>query len=294
MKHSLALPPFDAIQAVLASARTGSFSAAAVALNITHGAVSRRIGVVERWAGTRLFTRHGRGVRLTVEGERLAARIEMAVAMIEDGRAGRHGEPELDTVRIGVVHSFARLWLMPNLAVLEGDPPDLRIEPEVEHRHMTLSDARIAIRLGQGAWPGVVSEPLFTEKLQPVAGGHIAEALGPSPSPEQILALPLIHDATEDGWRLWLSTLGVAYERRAKDRILPGYDLTLLAVAAGAGVALSRDPYGQDVRARLGLAAIHPHRVENPQRFHIVTRPGPRHDAVDRLVDRIRRRAELR
>lgn len=287
MDHISALPPLDGLQAVLAAARLGSFSAAAAALDITHGAVSRRIAAVEAWAGIRLFSRHGRGVRLTLDGERFAAQIELAVAMLEDGRNGR-SEGALDTIRVGVVQSFARLWLIPHLAALEGTPPDLRVEPEIDHRVMTLSDARIAIRFGQGAWPGVVSEPLFDETLQPVAHADVAATLGSSPSVDALLAFPLLHDASEDAWRLWLSDQGRAYQQRARDRTFAGHDLTLQAAGAGLGIALARDPFGRDFRERLGLVAIHAGRVANPRRFHIVTRPGARHPAVDRLVARIR------
>ncbi|TWT15350.1 LysR substrate-binding domain-containing protein [Reyranella sp. CPCC 100927] len=291
MEHIWALPPLEALQAVLAAARLGSFSAAAGALDITHGAVSRRIAAVEAWAGIRLFSRHGRGVRLTLEGERLASRIELAVAMLEDSRTSGGAEPELDTIRVGVVQSFARLWLIPRLPDLEGRPPDLRIEADIDHRHMAVSDARIAIRLGQGNWAGVVAEPLFDETLQPVATPDIANALGKTPRLGDLLALPLLHDATEDGWRFWLSGQGIAYQRRAKDRTFEGHDLALQAAAAGLGVALARDPYGRAFRQRLGLVAVHPRGILSPQKFHIVTRPGPRHPAVDRLVERLRKMA---
>jgi LysR family transcriptional regulator, glycine cleavage system transcriptional activator len=279
------------MQAVLAAARTGSFSGAAEALEVTHGAISRRVAAVEQWAGMALFVRHGRGVRLTLEGQRLASRIELALALVEDGRASGKVEAELDTVRVGVVQSFARLWLIPNLTALEGSPPDLRIEPEVDHRHMTLSDARIAIRLGRGDWPGVISEPLFRETLVAVAHRDIAAELGPAPS-AQLLAFPLIHDASEDAWRLWLSRNGASYERRPRDRMFSGYDLALLAAAYGQGIALARLPYGRRFIETNGLVPLPGGPVENPVAFHIVTRPGGRYGAVERLVERMRQVAE--
>ncbi|WP_342364158.1 LysR substrate-binding domain-containing protein [Terrarubrum flagellatum] len=288
MSHISALPPLDALQAVLAAARFGSFSAAAHSLDITHGAISRRISAVEQWADVTLFVRHGRGVRLTLEGQRLASRIELAVALIEDGRISGQKETQLDVVRVGIVQSFARLWLIPHLAALEGTPQDLRIELEIDHQHMTLSDARIAIRLGRGGWPGVTSEPLFRETLFPVAHDSIAAELGPEPSAAQILTYPLIHDASVDGWRLWLSGNGETYERRATDRLLQGYDLALLAAAHGLGIALARDPYGRNFAENNGLVPLPGLRIENPLSFHVVTRPGPRHQAVQRLLERIR------
>lgn len=54
MTHNDELPPLEALQAVLSAYRLGSFSAAAAALGISHGAVSRRVAATERWAGLRL------------------------------------------------------------------------------------------------------------------------------------------------------------------------------------------------------------------------------------------------
>ena len=52
MDHSLnTLPPLDALRAFEAAARTGSFSAAAEQLNVTHGAVSRQVAKLEHWMG---------------------------------------------------------------------------------------------------------------------------------------------------------------------------------------------------------------------------------------------------
>ncbi|MEP7454280.1 LysR family transcriptional regulator [Phyllobacterium sp. SB3] len=287
MTHTL--PPLEALEAVLSAAHLGSFSAAATALGITHGAVSRRVASAEHWAGFRLFARHGRGVRLTLEGERFAARIELAIAMLQDSQDKNRSHHGLDTVRVSVVQSFARLWLIPRLKSLEGFPLDLRIELEIDNRHMTLSDARIAIRLGQGGWPNAVSEPLFNEVLQPVACRSIAEDIGPTPEAEDLLRYPLIHDASETGWRVWLAGQNLTHVAEGKDRLFSGHDLALLAAASGVGIALLRRPYGSEFSNLLGLVPVHPAVVDNYERFHIATRPGPRHATVERLLKRFRR-----
>jgi LysR family glycine cleavage system transcriptional activator len=283
MAHSL--PPLEALQAVLAAASTGSFSAAAELLDITHGAISRRVAAVELWAGAVIFERHGRGVRPTLEGQRLMARIEQALVMLEDTRLAGASDVEPDTVRVGVVQSFARLWLVPHLRELEGTPRDVRIEPEIDDRHMTLSDARIAIRLGRGDWPGVHATRLFSETLRPYASAAVAERIRPDAAPADLLGHPLIHDASDANWRVWLGQSGL--EQRARDRTLPGYDLTLLAAAGGHGIVLARDPYGRDLRERLGLVPVSDRSVTNPQAFHLVVAPGRMHAAVERLAQRI-------
>jgi LysR family transcriptional regulator, glycine cleavage system transcriptional activator len=283
MTHSL--PPLEALQAVLGAASTGSFSAAAGLLDITHGAVSRRVAVVELWAGAIIFERHGRGVRPTLEGQRLVARIEQALAMLEDTRLAGASDVEPETVRVGVVQSFARLWLIPHLRELEGTPRDVRIEPEIDHRHMTLSDARIAIRLGRGDWSGVEARRLFSETLQPYASPAVAARIRPDAAAADLLACPLIHDASDANWRLWLGQTGL--EQRSRDRTFPGYDLTLLAAADGHGIVMVRDPYGRDLRERLGLVPVSERSVANPQAFHLVVAPGRMHAAVERLAQRI-------
>lgn len=48
MDHSSNLPPLDTLRAFEAAARTGSFSSAAEALNLTHGAVRRQIAKLDR------------------------------------------------------------------------------------------------------------------------------------------------------------------------------------------------------------------------------------------------------
>jgi LysR family transcriptional regulator, glycine cleavage system transcriptional activator len=284
MDHTL--PPLEAFQAVLAASSSGSLTAAAEMLDVTHGAISRRVAVVERWAGTIIFNRHGRGVRPTPDGERLIAHIDHLLAELEDTPLSRSFSSELEVVRVGTVQSFARLWLLPNLARLEGSPADLRIELEIDHRLMALSRSRVAVRLGRGDWPGVSATRLFSEALRPVASRELAGQLGAAISMSELLAQPLLHDGSDSAWRLWLGleTLG----SRPRDRVLPGYDLALIAASAGEGVALARWPYGRRYIESSGLTFISPRCVENSSAFHLVTPSGDGTGAVARLINRMR------
>jgi LysR family glycine cleavage system transcriptional activator len=62
------LPPLNALRVFEAAARLGTFSAAAVELAVTQGAVSRQIRLLEDRLGLALFRRAGRRVHLTQEG----------------------------------------------------------------------------------------------------------------------------------------------------------------------------------------------------------------------------------
>ncbi len=283
MDHSL--PSLDAFAAVLHAAETGSFSAAANALDITHGAISRRIALVEAWAGFRIFERHGRGVRLTEAGQDIAAQVETLLLQFRDiGLAGPRGA-DMPIVRTGVINSFARLWMIPNLMRLEGDPKDLHILLDIDSRLMPLATDRIAIRYGAGPWPASRSIPLAREMFRPYASAGLAATLPADLNPKTILSYPLIHDQYDDGWPMWLDLPRLAV--RPLDRHLPGYDLTLLAAAEGLGIALVRAPYGDHACRRLGLLPVAERRVVNPKMFHIVVHNGRLSKATQRLADRI-------
>ena len=218
MEQLSGLPPLEALEAVLAAAREGSFSKAAEELGITHGAVSRRVALVETWIGQRIFERHGRGVRATPSCHAFLLQLERASAILHDSRSLVSTGASLETVRVGVVPSFARMWLFPHLAALEGTPADLRVEADVDERFMTLSEARVAIRYGTGDWPGVTSRPLFREWALPVASRAIAGELSSHDDPERLLAWPLLHDASAGNWIGWLGHSGVFYQPRQQDR----------------------------------------------------------------------------
>ncbi|MFC0220140.1 DNA-binding transcriptional LysR family regulator [Pseudochelatococcus lubricantis] len=82
---SLARLPIDlgALEAVIAVAETGSFSAAAGLLSISQSAVSSRIRVAEEVLGVELFHRTTRRVILSEHGARLKARAGMALSDLQ-------------------------------------------------------------------------------------------------------------------------------------------------------------------------------------------------------------------
>src|SRR5687767_13091208 len=62
------LPPLNALRAFEASARLGSFVAAATELHVSAAAVSQQVRRLERYLDTTLFQRLARGLVLTDEG----------------------------------------------------------------------------------------------------------------------------------------------------------------------------------------------------------------------------------
>lgn len=327
MVHSSSvLPPLEALRALEAAAQTGSFSGAAEALNLTHGAVSRQIAKLEHWLGQKVFERHARGVSLTPGGLRLYQRASEAFALIAD-TSGRWSDVRgPSVVKLTSIPSVSGLWLMPRLLALEssgsgrgsdlppsdegivrhGKPrppvhaarragdPELRIELTVEHRHIDLEAEAIdlAIRCGRGAHPHRISVRLFEEHCYPVAAPEHAAALGLG-SPERLLALPLIHDSDALPWRAWFAQQGLDYRQRPCDRRFEDYNLVLDAAANGLGIALARPPLVENALLSGRIVQVDQRKVLNPSAYWLDRPRHPPRPAAMALARRIMAEAGL-
>ena len=109
----------------LAVVECGSFSLAAVALNITQPSLSRTIRHLEQDLGTPLFQRHGRGVRTTEAGAQFRATIAPLIQRLEQAKSDLVTQSRVATgeVAVGLPPSLA-LALGPKLinSVVERFP----------------------------------------------------------------------------------------------------------------------------------------------------------------------------
>jgi len=289
MAHSLeTLPPLDTLRAFEAAARAGSFSAAAAALNLTHGAISRRIARLEGWLGLRVFERQARGIALTPEGQRLFQRTQEAFALIAD-TSDRWSEPRGPAVvRVNSMPSVCSLWLMPRMASFEGGEPPLRVILLIDHQTVDLADQGVdlAVRCGRGGVPGRISVQLFEEWCFPIAAPALAKRLGTG-DPERLLAAPLIHDSDASGWRAWFAGHGLDYRPRPQDRRFEDYNLVLDAAACGLGIALARPPLAQGPIDSGRLVPVDNRTVLNPVSYWLDRPNGTIRPAAATLAGRI-------
>lgn len=83
------------LDAVLAVARAGSMSAAAIEVNLSQPALVHAVAKMERVLDARLFERHAAGAELTDAGRRFARRVDAALRLLVRGvrqvRRGLHG-----------------------------------------------------------------------------------------------------------------------------------------------------------------------------------------------------------
>ena len=286
--------PLETLRAFDAAARTGSFSAAAEKLNLTHGAVSRQIAKLEDWLGLKVFERNARGVTLTIEGNRLHLRTTEAFALISVN-SDRWVEPRgTAVVRLASIPSVSGLWLMPRMAALENHPTKLRIVLDVDNRQADLADEGIdlSVRCGRGRIPGRVSVQLFEEQIFPIASPELAKEIGRG-DPARLLKYPLINDSDASAWRAWLAAQDIDYRPRPQDRRFEDYNLVLDAAAHGLGIALARPPLTVDQLQSGRIVAVDERVALNPVSYWMDRPVGrPRAAAAD-LAGRIAEQAGL-
>ena len=115
---------------VVATARYGSFTAAAEQVGVTQSAVTKSIAELERQLGYAIFNRTARGVSLTQEGRVF---VERASRLLEDanellsGKSVNH-DPFAGVLRIGVCPASLEWLLVQPLALLLSRHPNIRLD----------------------------------------------------------------------------------------------------------------------------------------------------------------------
>lgn len=233
------MPPVANLLAFEAVARRRSFAFAAAELHLTASAISHQVARLEADLGVRLFERSAHGVRLSDAGERYLERVSGALSAIsaatEDLRKGVS-----NSLYVHSAPSIASLWLMPRLRRFAQAYPDISLNLSAAHTpsDFALGQADVDIRYGIPQWGDLVVEPLFEERIVPLASPafireHRLKRI------DQLFDVPLIQsNVSVVQWSDWLRSFA---DRQAPDRFALRFDraqMSLDAATQGLGVAL--------------------------------------------------------
>jgi len=232
-------PPLSCLLAFEAAARRLSFSAAAIELHLTPSAVSHQIAKLEQLLGLRLFERSARSIALTDAGREYMSRVSVALDAIssatDNARKGVR-----NALHVHAAPSFASLWLMPRLAAFAQAHPgiSLSLSSSVAHSDFASGQVDIDIRYGAPNWPHLHVEPIFEERIQPMASPEFIERRRIE-TPEDLLHVPLIQSMVNVvQWGDWFRSRNVEF---SVGRFAYRFDRTSMALDAavqGLGVAL--------------------------------------------------------
>src|SRR5690349_13018061 len=113
-----------ALGAFEAAARHQNFARAGEELHLTASAVSHHVRRLEKLLGVTLFQRQARGVALTPEGRLLADATGGALGDLNAAFARLHASRGEPRVRVSVLPSLARAWLVPRLGRFTAAHPE--------------------------------------------------------------------------------------------------------------------------------------------------------------------------
>jgi LysR family transcriptional regulator, glycine cleavage system transcriptional activator len=245
------LPPLHALHAFEAAGRHLSFKNAAAELCVTPSAVSRQIKQLEDQLGVALFVR-GSALTLTTAGRRYLEVVQAAFAALVDGTQRVRAARGTSLVRITCVQALAANWLVPRLDLLTERHPEIEVQIVTGDALLDIAagQADLAIRFGQGSWPGVASQRLFELRAFPVCAPALAKRLR---VPRDLLTVPWLHLVSYPrAFRDWLVAAEVPDATAKRNLSFDSAELVFRAAERGLGAAMATtvlvEPYLQSKR----------------------------------------------
>lgn len=135
-------------------ADSGSFIAAAKALDLTSAAVSKNVAKLEAHLKVRLFNRTTRRLSLTEEGKAYIAQARIGLNLLDD--ASKHAAQGLKPqgmVRINCPVGFGRNYIVPALPVFYDQYPEVQIDLHLNDQAVDLVGQGFDIGIRGGSQP---------------------------------------------------------------------------------------------------------------------------------------------
>ena len=235
------LPPLNALRAFEAAARHESFTRAAEELCVTQGAVSHQVKALEVELGIKLFNRERQRLVITEAGREYLIVLRDALDRIAVGTERLLQRQSSGVLTVSTSPDFAAKWLVNRLGRFAEEHPsiDLRVSATLHHVDFAREDVDLAVRHGDGNWPGLDVARLSAEHLFPVCSPKL---LGRNrlTRPSDVLKFPLIHADDRKDWARWLEAVGVGGAELSHGPVLNRVSMVIDAAIDGQGVALAR------------------------------------------------------
>ena len=269
------IPPLTALQAFEAIARRKSFSLAASELNLTPSAVSHQMAKLEGLLNVRLLERSARGVEVTPAGQHYLQRVASALGAIGTATDDlRHGVQ--DTLYVHSSPSFASLWLMPRIGRFTARHPTISLVLSASHVHsdFQLGQMDVDIRYGLPNWPHLEVQPVFTERILPLASPEFIRSHALH-RPQDLLRVPLIQSSVSVvQWPEWFARF-CADQR--PERMGLRFDRAMMSLDAAVqklGVALESSSIGQSLIASGRLQPVFEEQRSLEVQAHFIVYPA--------------------
>lgn len=236
------LPSLNALKAFEAAARHGSFTKAAEELHVTQGAVSHQVKALELELGLKLFRRERQRLAIADAGRSYLEVVRDAFDRLSFGTEHLLQRQSAGVLTVSVSPNFAAKWLVHRLGRFAEAHPgiDLRVSAAVHHVDFAREDIDLAIRHGDGQWPGLHVTRLCAEELFPVCSPKLVRGRHALRAPADLRHHTLLHVDDRRDWGKWLAEADVADADPARGLVFNQASMAIDAAVGGQGVALAR------------------------------------------------------
>jgi LysR family transcriptional regulator, glycine cleavage system transcriptional activator len=273
--------PVGPLRAFDVAARNLNLSAAAEELNVTHAAVSRQVKQLELRLGVKLFERLPRGLKLTAHGALLAEGTREAF----DRLASAIEDVSVPAVRrklvISTFASLAARWVMPRVQSFAERFPEVDLQVQTGTRLVDFNreDVDLALRFGNGNYPGLHVVPLFSPKDIVVCAPSLLARGAKLETIDDLQHHTLLHAESHRPWARWLESVGAKNINSRRGIICGDRNAMLQATLEGQGVGLTPEVFAtsdlasgrlvrvfeQALQAEFSIYAVClPRRLEDP------------------------------
>jgi LysR family glycine cleavage system transcriptional activator len=182
-----------------------------------------------------------RGIKLTQQGEAFAVEIEEHLTQLKGCLNRFKSKTQSSNITLSLTPALATKWLVSRLGRFWKKHPDiqLRLHHSIEAVDLMSDSADIAIRWGDGNWPGTIAEPLLSGNRKPVMLPNMAETIRNRNAADLEGAI-LLHEDSYLDWPKWLKLNDVSLDNANQGPQIDDASVLLMAVLAGEGVALGR------------------------------------------------------
>jgi len=264
------------------SVETGSFSAAAEALDLSSQVVGKHVQALESHLGVRLLNRTTRRQHLTEAGEAFYERVKIILAEVAaaEGVAAQSLGTPRGRLRINAGVSFGVHALARRLADYLARHPEVSVDLSLTNRSVDLIDEGfdVVFRVGQLSDSGLIARKLAPYRLQLCAAPAYLAAHPPIHHPSDLAQHECLGFSYTELRRRWafLSPEGLV-EVEVSGRLMADSGEALLSAArAGLGVLLQPSELVQDDLASGRLVKLLPTYPVPTRPLHLLYAPDRR------------------
>ena len=240
--YEMRLPPLNALRAFEAAARHESYIGASAELNITRGAISRHVKILEEHLGVQLFVRRAQGVHLTEAGQQFLPVLSQAFRQIKEEAARL--QLHATDLRIICPPATSIRWLIPHLDGFRARHPDIRVRLTTEfYGEVGFNNLDYDLGFSVDYWPTrppeIITLQLFPSRLTPACAPSLLAKIGPVRTISDLKKADFLHETPRhEDWRSWINAFAQDQLDPMSGIEFPNFDMASRAATLGAGFVM--------------------------------------------------------